>query len=127
LDLKYVPETATVVTGRVTTWTLTARNLGVAALPLTVTLGVPFEQQVLTESLHANTGAVITANDRLQWLGMLGMSETLTVTYQVTAAWTLSPLKLYGSASVATDQAVWQAGSYWWVTPFRAYLPVVRK
>jgi subtilisin family serine protease len=126
LDLRYAPETAAVFTGRVTTWTLTARNLGMVTLPLTLTLGVPFEQQLMTESLQANAGSVITA-DRLRWLGLLGAGEALTVTYQVTPAWTLAPVKLYGSASATVDQTVWQAGSYWWIAPFQAYLPVVRK
>jgi hypothetical protein len=126
LELSYAPELPTALPQRVMTWTLTARNLGVAALPLTVTLGVPFEQQLITESLQANAGSVITT-DRLRWLGMLGAGEGLTVTFQVTPVRTLSPLKLYGSASAATDLIVWQAGSYWWVTPFRSYLPLVRK
>jgi hypothetical protein len=127
VDLHYEPEQPAARPGRVVTWTLTARHSGALTTPLTVALGVPFKQQLITDSLRVNMGAVITTNDRLTWLGVLGLSETLTVTYQLTAAWTLSPLTAYGSATAATDQAVWQAGSYWSIAPFQAYLPVVRK
>jgi hypothetical protein len=127
LELSYAPEAARAFPHRVVTWTLTVRNTGALSAPVTVTLGVPFEQQLITDSLQANSGSVITHNNRLTWFGTLGVSEALTVTYQLTPTWTLLPLKVYGSATAATAQMVWQAGSYWLITPFQAYLPVVRK
>jgi hypothetical protein len=127
LDLHYTPELPTALPRRVVTWTLTARNIGAMTAPITVVLDVPFEQQLITDSLRTSAGTVITQDGRLKWFGTLGLSEALTVTYQLTTAWTLSPLKLYGSATAATNQAVWQTGSYWAVIPFQAYLPVVRK
>jgi hypothetical protein len=127
LELSYTPDAATAITNRAVTWTLTARNNGALATLVTVTLGVPFEHELITDSLQANIGSLITHENRLEWLGTLGLGEALTVTYQLTTAWTLRPLLLYGSAIAATDQEVWQAGSYWQVTPFQAYLPVVRK
>ncbi|HTP08310.1 MAG TPA: hypothetical protein VMP08_08675, partial [Anaerolineae bacterium] len=127
LELSYAPEAATALTNHAVTWTLTARNSGALTAPVTITLGVPFEQQLITDSLQANMGSVITDNNRLTWLGVLGVNDALTVTYQLTTAWTLSPLLLYGSAIAATDQTMWQAGSSWLITPFQTYLPVVRK
>jgi hypothetical protein len=127
LELSYAPDAAATMTNRVMTWTLTARNSGGLATPVTVTLGVPFEQKLITGSLRASIGSLITHESRLKWLGTLGLGEALTVTYQLTTAWTLSPLWVYGSATAATDQTVWQAGSYWLITPHQAYLPVVRK
>jgi hypothetical protein len=127
LKLSYRPDAATALTSRVVTWTLTARNSGALTAPVTVTLGVPFAQTLITGSYQSNIGTLITRENRLEWLGMLGLGETLTATYRLTTSRTLPPLWLYGSATAATDQEVWQAGSYWQVTPFRAYLPVMRK
>jgi hypothetical protein len=125
--LSYRPDAAAALTNRVVTWTLTARNSGALAAPVTVTLGVPFEQTLITGSQRSNIGALITHENRLEWLGRLGPGETLTATYRLTTSRTLPPLRLYGSATAATDRDVWQAGSYWLVMPFRTYLPVMRK
>jgi hypothetical protein len=127
LDLHYAPELPTAIPRRVVTWTLTARNVGALTTPVTVAIGVPFGQELITDSLQSSVGTVITQDGRLKWFGTLGLSEGLTVTYQLTTAWSPLPVKLYGSAVAATAQGVWQAGSYWAVIPFQAYLPVVRK
>jgi hypothetical protein len=127
LELSYAPDAATTLTNRDVTWTLTTHNNGALTAPVTVTLGVPFEQTWISGSLHANIGTLIPHEDRLEWLGTLGLGEALTVTYRLTSAGTLLPLQLYGSASAAADQTVWQAGSYWQITPFRSYLLGVRK
>jgi hypothetical protein len=92
-----------------------------------MTLAVPFNQLWITGSLQSSIGMLITRDDRLEWLGTLGIGEVLTATYRLTTPRTLSSLWLYGSATAATDQAVWHTGSYWQAVPFRAYLPVVRK
>jgi hypothetical protein len=127
LELHYTPELPTALPRRVVTWTLTARNIGAMTTPVTVALGVPFEQQLITDSLQVSAGTVITQDGRLKWFGTLGVSEALTVTYQLTTAWSPLPVKLYGSAIAATAHDVWQAGSYWSITPLQTYLPVVRK
>ncbi len=127
LALNYAPEMSAVLSGRMVTWTLTARNRSALTAPVTVTLDVPFEQTWIDGSLQWNTGLLINRGDRLGWIGTLGIGKALTVTYRMTAPWTLAPLWLYGSATAATAQEVWQAGGYAQVSPFRAYLPVVRK
>jgi hypothetical protein len=126
LDLHYAPELPTAFPRSVVTWTLTARNIGAMTTPVTVALGVPFRQQLLTDSLQSSVGTVITQDGRLKWFGMLGLGEALTVTYQLTTTWSPLPLKVYGSATAATGQAVWQAGSYGLIMPLQTYLPVVR-
>jgi hypothetical protein len=125
--LNYAPEVSAVLSGRIVTWTLTARNSGALTAPVTVTLNAPFDQTWIGGSLHWNTGLLINRGDRLGWIGTLGKGEVLTVTYRMTTPWTLAPVWLYGSATAATDQEVWQAGGYVQVSPYRAYLPVVRK
>ncbi len=127
LELSYAPMAATAVPGYVVTWTLTVRNSGALIAPVTVTLGVPFEQTLISDSLQTNSGVLITREGRIEWLGPLGLGEVLTVTYRLTTLTTLSPLWLYGSATAGTDQTVWQAGEYLQVVPYRAFLPVVRK
>lgn len=127
IELSYAPDAVAAFPGRVITWTLTARNSGGPITPVTVTLGVPFEQTWITGSQRSNTGTVITPGNQLRWLGTLGQNEVLTVTYQMTPPGTLSPVWLYGSATAATAQVVWQASSYLQVTPFRSYLPVMWK
>jgi hypothetical protein len=127
LELSYAPIPAAAVPGRVITWTLTARNSGALTAPVTLTLGVPFGQTWISDSLQSSSGILITREDRIEWQGPLGLGEALTVTYRLTTPWTLSPLWLYGSATAETDQTVWQAGEYLQVAPYQAYLPVVRK
>jgi uncharacterized repeat protein (TIGR01451 family) len=127
LAVNYAPETPAALAGRTMTWTLTARNSGALTAPVTVTLNAPFDQAWIDGSLHWNTGLLINRGDRLGWIGTLGIGQALTVTYRATAPLTLVPAWLYGSATAATAQAVWQAGGYVQVLPFRAYLPVVRK
>ncbi len=127
LALDYAPGMPAVWSGRIVTWTLTARNNGALTAPVTVTLNAPFGQTWIDGSLHWNTGLLINRGDRLGWIGTLGSDQALTVTYRMTAPWVLAPVWLYGSATAATDQEVRQAGSYVQVLPFRAYLPVVRK
>jgi uncharacterized repeat protein (TIGR01451 family) len=127
LELSYAPDAATALINHGVTWTLSARNSGALTAPVTVTLGVPFEQTWISGSLQATSGTLITHEDRLEWFGTLGLDEVLRVTYRLTTPWTLTPLELYGSAIAATDHEVWQAGSYWRVMPFQTYLPVVRK
>jgi uncharacterized repeat protein (TIGR01451 family) len=127
LALTYAPEVSAVLSGRVVTWTLTARNNGALTAPVTVTLNAPFDQTWIDGSLHWNTGLLVNRGDRLGWIGTLGSGQALTVTYRMTAPWVLAPVWLYGSATAATDQEVRQAGGYVQVLPFRAYLPVVRK
>ncbi len=127
LVLNYAPSAATALTGHVLTWTLTARNIGALTAPVTVAVNAPFGQTWIDGSLKWNTGLLINHGDRLGWIGMLGLNEVLTVTYRMTTPWALTPVVLYGSASAATDQEVWQAGSYLQVEPYRAYLPLVRK
>ncbi len=126
LALNYAPGTSAVLSGRMVTWTLTARNSGALAAPVTLTLNVPFDQTWIDGSLQWNTGLLINRGDRLGWIGRLGIGEALTVTYRMTTPWTLKPVWLYGSATAAADQEVQQAGGYVEVSPFRAYLPVVR-
>jgi len=127
LALSYTPSAATAFTDRAMTWTLAARNVGALTTPVTVAFNVPFNQTWIDGSLKWNTGLLVNYGDRLGWLGTLGVNEALTVTYRMTTPGTLAPMLVYGSASAATDQAVWQAGSYLRVEPYRAYLPVVRK
>ncbi|NTU63999.1 MAG: hypothetical protein HGB05_11525, partial [Chloroflexi bacterium] len=127
LALSYTPSAATAFTDRAMTWTLAARNVGALSTPVTVAFNVPFNQTWIDGSLKWNTGLLVNYGDRLGWLGTLGVNEALTVTYRMTTPGTLAPMSVYGSASAATDQAVWQAGSYLRVEPYRAYLPVVRK
>jgi uncharacterized repeat protein (TIGR01451 family) len=127
LALTYAPEMPAVLSGRIVTWTLTARNNGALTAPVTVTLNAPFDQTWIDGSLHWNTGLLVNRGDRLGWIGTLGSDQALTVTYRMTAPRVLAPVWLYGSATAATDQEVRQAGGYVQVLPFRAYLPVVRK
>jgi len=127
LLLNYAPNAATVFPGHSITWTLTARNSGTLTAPVTVTLDAPFGQTWVTGSLQTNIGSLIDHGDRLEWNGTLLPDEVLTVTYRLAAPRTLSPLWLYGSATAATDQAVWHTGNYLQVVPFWAYLPVMRK
>jgi hypothetical protein len=127
LQLHYAPDTAAALTDRVVTWTLTARNSSALTALVTATLSVPFEQTWITGSLQSNIGWLIAQENRLRWIGTLGLGEVLTLTYRLTTPWTLSPVWMYGSATAATDQQVWQAGGYLRVLPFQAYLPVVRR
>jgi len=90
-------------------------------------LNTPIDQTWIDGSLKWNTGLLINHGDGLGWNGTLGLNEALTVTYRMTTPWTLTPIVLYGSASAATNQAVWQAGSYLRVEPYQVYLPLVRK
>ncbi|HSD85555.1 MAG TPA: hypothetical protein VLG46_16965, partial [Anaerolineae bacterium] len=127
LKLSYAPSKATAFTDQVVTWTLTARNIGALAAPVTVALDTPIDQMWIDGSLQWNTGLLINHGEWLGWNGTLGVDEALTVTYRMTTPWTLTPVVLYGSASAATAQAVWQAGGYLQVGPYRLFLPLLRK
>ncbi len=127
LVLSYAPSATTAWINQRMTWTLTARNIGALTVPVTVALNPPIDQTWIDGSLKWNTGLLINHGDRLGWVGTLGLNEALTVTYRMTTPWTLTPVVLYGSASAATDQAVWQAGGYLRVEPYRVYLPLMRK
>ena len=77
LALSYAPDMPAVLSGRMVTWTLTARNNGALTAPVTVTLGVPFEQTWIDGSLQWNTGLLINRDDRLGWIGTLGIGRSV--------------------------------------------------
>jgi hypothetical protein len=127
LELSLAPDVTAASAGQLVTWTLTARNRGALAAPVTVMLAAPFGQRWSSGSLQVNNGVSTMHDHQLEWHGTLNQDEALTATYRLTTPRTLTPLWLYGSATAATEQEVWQTGSYLQVRPFRLILPLLWK
>ena len=110
------------------TWTLTARNLGPAAAASTaITAVLPFGRDLVSGTLRASVGAATELSGTIGWLGTIPAGQAITLTYQMTGG--IQPIDRvdYASAILSDGRDLWHVGNWLTVTPFKAYLPVLRK
>jgi hypothetical protein len=127
IELNLSPSSSTVFGRAVMTWTLTVHNRG-ADWPAGQIIGLlPFDQVAISDTVTATFGAAMSLTRTVMWQGALPSGQAVTVTYQMTAPFSLNNQRLYGSAVVIDDAGIWQTGAWVNVQPRRAYLPLVRK
>jgi subtilisin family serine protease len=109
------------------TWTLVARNHGIAAPTALITALLPFSQSIVSGSLAYNSGTATYVTDTILWNGSISTGQSITLTYQMRAPFITATRTYYGGAVLDDGLDVWQIGNWVTLQPYQSYLPLVRK
>jgi uncharacterized repeat protein (TIGR01451 family) len=113
----------------VVTWTIVARNTGLADAPsATVTGLLPIGTLMMSGTLDASVGtASEVTTGTLQWSGAISAGGSITITYQMSVPSATTERPYFGSALFDDGAVLNQSMSWLTVRPYRHYLPVVHK
>lgn len=112
------------------TATLTMTNLGYSSAPAAVALAVvPYPLRLLTPTVGASSGTVISASRWVRWQGALTPGQSITLTYVMTLpAFAVWPGAYYHAVSFGPHDA-WHDQRDVWIEPrtMHYFLPIVRR
>ncbi|RMG65548.1 MAG: hypothetical protein D6709_02385 [Chloroflexi bacterium] len=116
--------------GEPITATLWMTNLGYDSAPAAVALAiVPYPLRLLTPTVSASSGAVISASRWVRWQGALNSGQSITLTYVMTLpAFAVWPGAYYHAVSFGPHDA-WHDQRDVWIEPrtMRHFLPIIRR
>lgn len=109
---------------QVVTWTLVARNVGLADAPTVAITGLlPIDATMLSGTLASSVGAASELSGTVRWNGAVPAGGLVTLTYQMTVPPNLSNRLYFGGALFDDGLVLNHVGTWLEVRPHRFYLP----
>jgi len=112
----------------VVTWTLVARNTGLADAPSAAITGLlPLNLQPISGTVKASAGATTVFSSTVAWLGAIPAGGLVTLTYQMRVTPTLVDQLYFGGALFDDGAQLSQASTWLKTQPQRFYFPQIYK
>ncbi len=110
------------------TWTLVARNTGLADAPtLAITGLLPIDTVMLSGTLASSVGSASELSGTVKWDGAIPAGSALTITYQMTVPGSLEDRLYFGDALLDDGLTLARTPAWLTVQPQRYYLPQIYK